>query len=224
MQISRCTKPNRYPRIFQICAELVRTAGFAHPRVLSYGCSTGEEVHTLATKHFPDGEIIGLDVSAEAINQARETYFNLPSVRFDISDESVLRRIGPFSIVFAMSVLCRWPESRSLDNIKDMFPFSLFDRQVQLLDSVVQDGGFLVIYNASYGFLQTKVSLNYDVVLHPGIKDSGFVKRFQKDGKVVTGPPPSDCIYRKRAAVDSETSSLVLRDFKLRALGCLERS
>ena len=125
VQISHSTKPDRYPRVFQICAELVRTAGFVPPKVLSYGCSTGEEAHTLAMKYFPDAEIVGLDVSVEAIDRARETYPNLPRVHFDISNEIALRSAGPFSIVFAMSVLCRWPESRSIDNIKDMFPFSL---------------------------------------------------------------------------------------------------
>jgi hypothetical protein len=223
VQISHSTKPDRYPRVFQICAELVRNAGFVPPKVLSYGCSTGEEAYTLATKYFPDGEIVGLDVSAEAIERARETYPNLPRVRFDISDENALKSAQQFSIVFAMSVLCRWPESRSLENIKDIFPFSLFERQVQLLDNVVQDGGFLVIYNASYGFLQTKIASKYDLVLHPAIKDSGFVKRFQKDGRFVAGLPPTDCIYRKRAGDDPETTSLVLRDIRLRTLGSLER-
>ena len=94
---------------------------------------------------------------------------------------------------------------------------------MQLLDGVVQDGGFLVIYNASYGFLQTKVASKYDLVLHPAIRDSGFVKRFQKDGRFVAGLSPSDCIYRKRTADDPETTSLVLRDVKLRTLGSVER-
>ena len=50
-QLVDWTAPNRYPEIFAAAAAAAR-------RILSFGCSTGEECVSLA-EYFPKAEIIG---------------------------------------------------------------------------------------------------------------------------------------------------------------------
>lgn len=224
IQVSNSTRLNRYPRVFQAIGEIAGAAQFGASKVLSYGCSTGEEAHTLSADYLPDAEILGVDVAPAVVEAARARYGANPRLRFAISNEENLRAAAPFAIIFAMSVLCRWPESRNLDDIADMFPFAAFERQVELLDSILQPGGIMVVYNSSYSFLHAQASRNYDLVLHPRVATSGFVKRFRKSGShdgAVTG---TDCIFRKRPADEQiGLRGLVIRDQKLRVLGCIER-
>ena len=53
------TEVDRYPQLFDALAE--RLSGIEAPRILSFGCSTGEEVLTLKA-HFPGAEVFGCDI------------------------------------------------------------------------------------------------------------------------------------------------------------------
>ncbi len=51
------TEPDRYPQLFDALAE--RLAGIAAPRILSFGCSSGEEVRALRQR-IPAARITGV--------------------------------------------------------------------------------------------------------------------------------------------------------------------
>ena len=51
------TAHNRYPAIFQTCAHYLRTNPQA--KLLSFGCSTGEETRTLA-EYMPQATVVGI--------------------------------------------------------------------------------------------------------------------------------------------------------------------
>jgi hypothetical protein len=224
IQLSNSTRVNRYPHVFQAVSELSRFAGLIAPRLLSYGCSTGEEVDTLSRLYFIDSEVLGVDVAEEALAQARAGFGSNPRLRFEPSDKEFLAKQPKFAIIFAMSVLCRWPETRNMTNLSELFPFAAFESQVEFLDSLLDPGGFLVVFNASYSFLQTAVSSQYDLVLHPRIRNSGFVRQFNRDGTYSDGKTPSDCIYRKKSKGEAANlKSLTILDARLHQLGCVNR-
>ena len=62
------TAPDRHPALFALAAE--RLAGTAEPRILSFGCSTGEEPITLA-RYLPQARIDGLDINPRNVAEAR---------------------------------------------------------------------------------------------------------------------------------------------------------
>lgn len=68
LQTSAHTKPNRYPFIFAFIAQ--RLSGVATPRVLSYGCSMGDEVFSLLS-YLPRAEVVGIDINPRNIAVAR---------------------------------------------------------------------------------------------------------------------------------------------------------
>ena len=59
-QTTSLTYMDRYPTIFSACRDYFD--GKKDLKILSYGCSTGEEVLTLR-RYFPDAHIIGADIN-----------------------------------------------------------------------------------------------------------------------------------------------------------------
>jgi hypothetical protein len=81
-----------------------------------------------------------------------------------------------------------------------------------------------VIYIASYGFLQTRTSRGYDLVLHPRVTKAGFVRRFRRDGRYDPDVVAIDCLYRKRLPDEPlGARGLVIRNQALRRIGLIER-
>src|SRR5579862_6418799 len=100
------------------------------PKILSFGCSTGEEAYDLACNYFPESSVIGLDVSAEVIKAAKKERSVDDRVLYDVGSPEVLDKYGPYDIIFAMSVLCRWPELADKRDASNLFPFEQFERTV----------------------------------------------------------------------------------------------
>jgi SAM-dependent methyltransferase len=221
VQVNNKTALDRYPIIFEDVANATRK--LPARRVLSYGCSTGEEALILSSKYFQDAQVIGVDVSETALAKARILTAGMPRVSIHHSTPETLAGQGPYEAIFAMSVLCRWPTSKDMDNIAALFPFDQFCAQVATLDAVLQPGGVLVIYNANYEFLHAPVSAGYDLVLGSQLYHSGNVKKFRPDGNAAPGRSPTACIYRKRNADDPATANLRILDTSGRKVGEIPR-
>lgn len=192
-QLTSTTAANRYPELFAAVAAL--TSG-SHPRVLSYGCSTGEECATLETRLDPK-LLVGADINSANLKIARKK-FSSPRLLFVPSEESHLRRHAPFDIIFALSVLCRWEETQDVEDSSDIYPFEKFESAVELLNHLLTPGGLLVMYNSNFRFedSQTFAAFKYEVVPSPDVTDSGFVHKFDRRNKRVR-ETHRGCIYRK---------------------------
>lgn len=194
------TRLGRYPELFARCAELAKTKGWGQLtdfRILSFGCSTGEECVSLAS-HFPGASILGVDVNKESLEKARRTCTN-KQIRIEPSSTKALRKHGPFHMIWCMSVLCHWPQSKTLDDLSEVFPFARFEETIQLLHDALQIGGLLVIYNSNYCFSDSRFYSCYRPVDSSGLNGSGFVHKFSPNGKKMAGFNYPDAIFEKVA-------------------------
>lgn len=94
-QLSHQTKLNRFPILYQRAQELQPNA----KRVLSLGCSTGEEIIALAEK-FPNAELYGVDIDHYSIQTARRNN-KLPNAYFFDQVEG----LGQFDLITCFMVL-----------------------------------------------------------------------------------------------------------------------
>jgi SAM-dependent methyltransferase len=133
-QTYHSTQLDRYPQVYQSALEKCLTD---KPTILSFGCSTGEELLDL-TNYFPQGRIIGVDISDRVVRQARKRCANLPQIEIFNGNNIELEDYGPFDVIFAMAVFCRHPATKNVANCSDIYPFSVFN------DAVGDLGGFLV--------------------------------------------------------------------------------
>ena len=146
-QLSHQTKVNRFPKIFDSALELQPNPG----RILSFGCSTGEECFTLADK-YPNSEILGVDLDKKSIVQAKKNNKFQDRVGFvDNLDEEA----GKFDIIFCLMVLF---------SIYKPVPFEVFSEAIEKLSSHLNYRGLLVMYTGQHDLKATESGDKYSVI------------------------------------------------------------
>lgn len=189
------TWADRYPEIFAACREHLGDG--PERRILSYGCSSGEEVLTLR-RYFPAAMVVGAEINRRCLDACRR----LPvdhRIAFVRSDLRALRALGPFDAVFCMAVLERTPhaiDARGIDNLRWIYPFKKFDRQVSRLDDLVKPGGLLVLHNTQYRFADATVAGRYAALDAPG-QGVDEISKFGRDSRRLERPPAAGSIYVK---------------------------
>ncbi len=185
---------DRYPVLFRYVASLFdRQAS----KILSYGCSNGLETLVLASKYFPHSYIDGVDVNADQVNIAQTINPSPYRVRHYTSDE--LDLINPFEsydIVFAMSVLCRWPDTKGRENIADLYSFSDFEKGLQTLISLVKPGGMVVIFNSNYAVAASQHSSQLEPINIP-LHIKSDIDMYDPAGNPLVGDQSIQYIFRK---------------------------
>ena len=105
MQWSSATFSDRYPEYFVALQD--ELTGVERPRILSFGCSTGEEVFSLRD-YFPDAELTGVDINSHSIavakaNLARRA--NKAGISFCCAGSLDDLPAGHYDAICAMAVL-----------------------------------------------------------------------------------------------------------------------
>lgn len=170
-QKNNTTQYNRYPEIFKVCKSYFKGKT---PKILSFGCSTGEECWSL-THYFPYSKITGVDIDKDILFKAE-----LQNHHININYTTELK--GEYDLIFAMSVLCKWEDTMDKQDISSIYHFKQFSGQVKELDSHLSKGGLLVIYNANFRLKDTDIYSKYK----PYKKiQSGFVTKFDRNNQVL---------------------------------------
>lgn len=172
------TRFDRHPQMFTAARDAMR--GRPVKKLLSYGCSTGEEAFSLSG-YFPEARIYGTDINKDRLKIAQAN--NRDSrVTFFLSNPKNLRHHGPYDLIFAMSVFIRHPEDTRTENLSLIFPFKSFEKGVAALLDHVEISGLLVIRNANYRVMDTNFASRLEVVVCPEVFQAPEVPLFAKNG------------------------------------------
>jgi SAM-dependent methyltransferase len=131
LQLAHMTREERFPLIFDSAKKFRPDA----KRVLSFGCSTGEECQALA-KRFPNAEIVGVDIDHYSILTARKRNKN-PNIFF----QDDLGATGSYDVVLALMVFFMMEKPIEYDK------FAKILRQVH---RHVNPGGVLMVYTSDH--------------------------------------------------------------------------
>jgi len=162
-QISTYTKENRYPILFNIVKEYFekQNKSFNELKVLSYGCSTGEEVKSI-NDYMPNAKITGIDINKWCINQAKKKYKNDNFIFVNYFDELKKEK---YDVIFALAVFQHTINRKAKNNEKaQIFLFKDFKREIKKLDKLLNLNGLLIIDHTDFNFLDTKPSKNYKIL------------------------------------------------------------
>jgi SAM-dependent methyltransferase len=193
-QISNVTAMNRYPSIFGGVKRIVSEHTQTYPlSILSFGCSTGEEVRTLKEMYFQDCKITGVDIS-ETIIEKNKLENTDPDVTY-VTPSELKHSQQQFDIIFCMSVLCIHCSGKQSQLAANGYLFDTFERTLVDLHQMTKIGGFLVIYNEAYLFHETCLRDMFETICVNGVT-TGFVARWKKDGTLVEGKSPMH-IFRR---------------------------
>lgn len=145
LQLSHMTRENRFPKMMESAKQMKPDAR----RILSFGCSTGEEVFSLAST-FPDAEIVGVDLDYYSISRARKqnkenrVYFH-----------TEVGATGKYDLVTCFMVLF---------SLEKPIEFDKWHEVVKIIDKTVAPNGVLMIYTSDHDFAHSSVFNNYEII------------------------------------------------------------
>jgi hypothetical protein len=160
MQTASTTFMDRHPDIFEF---IKLQFGEKSIRILSFGCSTGEECFSLR-KYLPNAHIIGVDINPSSIETAKKSILKDEKMEFLNLTIEDLKKLEKFDAIMGLSVLCKNPEAQELQDISTIYPFSRFNDAISVFDSILNANGFLIIRSSNFRMRDTDVFNKYDIV------------------------------------------------------------
>jgi SAM-dependent methyltransferase len=195
-QLSSRTYENRYPTIFGFVQNALH--GVQQARLLSFGCSTGEEVFWLR-RYLPDAIIKGIDINARSIAICRERAKREGGERisFAVADSPDGEPAEHYDAIFCMAVL---RDGRlSAEGIERCDPFIRFEDFARIADGFarcLRPGGLLVIRHSNFRLSDAPAGRRFETIFR--LRDiTGRCPIFGPDNRLVAGAEYPDTIFRK---------------------------
>jgi SAM-dependent methyltransferase len=159
------TLPDRYPWLFRFAVD--RLGHRQGLRILSFGCSLGEEVFSLRN-YFPTADIKGIDIDPRNIQrcQARARAENALRVTFTAAATTQGEPAASYDAIFCLAVLCLADLTISRAQRCDpLLRFDDFERMVADFARCLKPGGLLLLHTTNFRFCDTATAQNFETVL-----------------------------------------------------------
>ena len=194
------TLPDRYPWLFDFAAAAL--AGFPAPRLLSFGCSRGDEVFSLRLR-FPEAAIKGIDIDPANIAAcvARSRPLDESRLAFEAASNTRGEPSSHYDAIFCLAVLChgdlttygaQWSEP--------LLRFADFERTVVDLARCLKPGGLLFLHTTNFRFCDTALAGGFDVLLEARPDQMAPDVLFDREGRLMPGERYYPVGFRKRTA------------------------
>lgn len=195
-QPENSTRWDRYPDLFDWLKR--RFSNAVTPSILSFGCSTGEEIETIKF-YLPTARIVGTDINAGNLREAaRKTKRFGDSVYLTDVATSLQYKNG-FDAVLCLTVLLdRRLRIEGRTECSDFITFAQFEETATALAKCVKLGGLLVIYGCNFRFSDTAISSDFDTNTGFQPEDRG-TPVFGRDNRLLPGVHNTDAVFRRRS-------------------------
>lgn len=192
------TSTDRYPEIFKLVREQVGDG--PRVRILSFGCSTGEEVFSLR-RYFPEAAIVGYDINPFniAICRRQQRKVGDDRLNFAVAGSTASEADAKFDAIFAMAVFRHGdlnsspPPSRCDHRIC----FADFERSVSDFARTLKPGGLLVMQYAMFRFADTSVAPGFEAAFR--LEPAGNFPLYGIDNCVLSVEDYPEVVFRKLA-------------------------
>lgn len=167
-------------------------------KILSFGCSFGEEISTLLDVFPSAEEIVGVEINDCARQKATETFADNPRVKIS----KYLGEETGFDLIISFNVLCMFPQPTLV------YKWEKFETAIRTFFSALNEGGIMAIYGANYSAEEAMQIVETDPSKFAVIKtriNRGQVPMFSKDGRLLLESENTFRYIRKR--VQNEGSS-----------------
>lgn len=193
------TSFDRHPDIFAF----VRAAlpGEAPLRILSYGCSTGEEVFTLR-HYFPTAEIVGMDINPHSIAlcRSKQEQSQDTRLRFVCAATPQEEKASTYDAVFCLSVLRHGELGVNRpDRCDHLIRFADFEQMVGMLSRCLKPGGYLAMAGSNFRFADTRAARDFEVVYRwSEVAPRSDTPIYGPDDRLLANAIYNDMIFHKK--------------------------
>jgi 2-polyprenyl-3-methyl-5-hydroxy-6-metoxy-1,4-benzoquinol methylase len=192
------TEPDRYPRLFALARRELGNG--PEKRILSFGCSTGEEVFSLR-RYFADAKIEGVDINPHNITVCRRVLASNPDPGLNFAVVSSPTSLGSerYDAIFCMAVFRHGALGDQVWERCDKFiRFAAFDATTAQLARSLKVGGLLFIENSHFRFRDTGAFVDFEVV-GEGVVDESLVREptYDRDNRLISGETSREVAFRR---------------------------
>jgi len=197
-QPSPKTMPDRYPQFFEYARSALHD--MPTPRLLSYGCSTGDEVFSLHS-YLPHAVVTGIDINPYSIEICRRRLRARPSpnIHFTCAASPEAEPESHYDAIFCMAVLRHGDlMAAPPDTCMPLFDFAKGEALVTALARCLKPGGLIVFWNVHFRFCDTRVAEQFDVVFADPRHPKANFPLYGADNRRLDVPAYCDAVFRKR--------------------------
>ncbi|TWB59435.1 class I SAM-dependent methyltransferase [Nitrospirillum viridazoti] len=188
------TAPDRYPWLFTFVRD--RLGDGPDRRLLSFGCSVGQEVASLR-RLFPQARLKGIDIDPRNIAEARA--LRLPGVDFAVGDSTAGEDEGAYDAIFCLAVLCNGRLTvNGAERCDPVLHFATFQAMVADFARCLKPGGLLCLVTTNFRFHDTDVAAGFDVALSITPDQLAPDVIFGPDNRLMPGERYTDVVFVRR--------------------------
>lgn len=196
------TEADRYPEELASVADELAADRRDAPRILSFGCASGAELLTLATR-FPAAEITGIDINPLAVRRARRRVREAGvngRVQVVRAADASPQPEAAYDVVLALAVLRHGHLNAGPESCSHLLRFADFDRTVAGLCRTLRPGGLFVIRHANFRFGDSAAAAGFVPVQvgFPSDSAQGPTPVYGADDRLLPDGCRDDGIYRRR--------------------------
>jgi SAM-dependent methyltransferase len=193
------TLPDRYPWLFDFAADALK--GVPAPRLLSFGCSRGDEVFSLQ-RRLPHATVRGLDIDPRNIAQclARARAANSGRLSFAVASSPGEEPSQSYHAIFCLAVLCHGDLTvTGARRSQPLAHFADFERTLVDFARCLRPEGLLFLHTTNFRFSDTVLADAFDVVLAATPEQLAPDVLFDRDGRLMAGERYLPVGFRKRS-------------------------
>ena len=193
------TLPDRYPWLFGFSAAQIGERD--QLRLLSFGCSRGDEVFTLR-HYFPRAEIKGIDVDPIniALCEQRAGELGAGAVSFAVAATMQGEPSAAYDAIFCLAVLCLGDLTTNAARRCDpLLHFQDFERIVNDFSRCLKPFGLLLLHTTSFRFCDTSIADNFEMLLEADAAQMATDVQFGRDNRLLPEPRYRAVAFRKRS-------------------------
>lgn len=198
LQPSQYTAVERYPAIFDQVA--LYLSCFPAPEVLSYGCSSGEEVFSLR-RRLLNARITGVDINPRNLAKAQRKLRTAPDPGLSFrqaSDPADLGHAPSYDAVLCFAVVRHGDLSAAPPDCNSVFPFEKAEAFVTRLAALVRPGGFLALWHVHFRLSDMAISSAFEPVFDLADDVDANQPLYGPGGARILDKVCTTAIYRKR--------------------------
>ena len=192
------TQPDRYPWLFEFAASALK--GVPSPRLLSFGCSRGDEVFSLQ-RRFAGAAIKGVDIDPLNIETclARARALGDDRLSFEVGSNTRSEPAGHYDAIFCLAVLCHGDLTiNGAQRSQPLLRFEDFERTVADLARCLKPGGLLLLHTTNFRFGDTAAAEAFEVALEARPEQMAADVLFDREGRLMAGERYYPVGFRKR--------------------------
>lgn len=172
-------------------------SGSTAPRILSFGCSVGDEILSLR-RYLPQAVLTGIDINRRSLRIARRRIAD-PAIALLSGGTLAETGAGQFDAIVCLSVLQRGELLKLRpEDCSGYLTFAQFDRTIEEFDRHLVPGGFLLLYHTAFRFGDSTIAERYEPLFcYEPDSDHDFV-RYGRDNRPAAWPRHERyALYRK---------------------------